>query len=277
MRIAAGLAALFILTGCQSMFFYPDTTLRYHPDLTSAAPKDVLFSSYDNTTLHGWYIETKSEPVKGTIFFLHGNAQNISFHIHSLLWLTYSGYNIFAFDYRGYGISKGEPDIKGVLDDSLAAFDLLMSGEAAETDSVIILGQSMGGALAINVAAMSEHRDRIAAVVTDSAFASWREIYRQKAGGLIVTWPFQYPMSWFINDDYAPERFINNIPEHIKILIIHNKDDKLVPSSHAEQLKEAAKERNAGLWLMDYEGHVTVNNHELFRKMFLAYLDSLSE
>ncbi len=275
MKIAAYLTALVILAGCQSMFFYPDTVLRYHPDLTAADPEDVLFTSYDNTTLHGWYIKAKSEPVKGTIFFLHGNAQNMSFHVHSLLWLTNNGYNIFTFDYRGYGISKGEPDIKGVVEDGLSAFDLLASGELTEADNIIVLGQSMGGAVAIDVAAMTKHQDRIAAVITDSAFASWREIYRQKAGNIVVTWPFQYPMSWFINDDYAPDKFINQIPERIKILIIHNKEDKLVPVSHAKRLKEAAADRPADIWLMDYEGHVTVNNYDLFRKMFLAYLDGL--
>ena len=272
MRAALILIALVFLIGCQSMFFYPDKVLRYHPDLIVAEPKDVLFTSYDNTTLHGWYIKAKTEPVKGTIFFLHGNAQNMSFHIHSLLWLTHNGYNIFTFDYRGYGISRGKPNIKGALDDSLSALDLLMSGQIAETDGVIVLGQSMGGALAIVTAAMAKDQDKITAVVTDSAFSSWRKIFRQKAGDIVLTWLFQYPASWFINDDYAPEKYIGSIPKRIKILLVHNREDKYVPSTHSERLKDAAKEGNAELWIMDFEGHVTVNNHELFRSMFLAYL-----
>lgn len=273
LRLLPIIMLLFAAGGCESLFFYPDGALRYHPALCEAAPKNVLFQSYDGEQLHGWIFTPKDKKIEGVIFYLHGNGQNISFHVHGLWWLLDAGYAIFAFDYRGYGISQGEPDIKGVVDDSLAAMDFLLQ-TPLPSDKLVVFGQSMGGAIAIDLAAMSKHRDKIRGLAADSPFSSWRRIYREKAGNLILTWPFQYPISWFINDDYAPEKFIGQIPEHIKILLIHNKDDKVVPFSHSERLLQASGGR-AEFWPTEYEGHTSALQQKEIQERFLDWLKSL--
>ena len=265
--------ALLALTGCEALFFHPDPTLRYHPEICKAEPQNLMFPSADGIMLHAWLLKPQNQDMKGVIFFLHGNAQNISYHIESILWMLNEGYAIFAFDYRGYGVSKGNPDIKGVLDDSLAAFDYMIKSEAP-SDKIIVLGQSMGGALAIDLAALTPHQDKIKAVVTDSAFSSWRRIYREKAGELFFAWPFQYPISWFINDDYAPEKYVAKIPGSIKLLFVHNKADYIVGVQHGERLYEAASER-ADFWTTEYPGHISAFRHQDVREALLEYLAKL--
>lgn len=265
--------SLLAASGCESLFFYPDKALRYHPALCEAAPKNVLFPSYDGTQLHGWLFTPQNKKIEGVIFYLHGNGQNISFHIHSLLWLLDAGYAIFAFDYRGYGISQGDPDIKSVLDDSLAALDFMLEAPLP-SNKLVMLGQSMGGALAIETAATTKHQDKIKGVAADSAFSSWRRIYREKAGGFFLTWPFQYPISWFISDAYAPEDYITRIPERIKILLIHNEDDEVVPFGHSQRLLKAAGAR-AEFWPEQYAGHTTALQQKEVQKRFLSWLDAL--
>lgn len=265
--------ALLTLTGCEALFFHPDKTLRYHPDICAAEPQNLSFPSEDGTTLHAWLFKPKEQKMKGVIFFLHGNAQNISYHIESVFWLLDEGYAVFAFDYRGYGASKGEPSIKGVINDSLAAFDYMLAS-GAPSSRIIVLGQSMGGALAINMAAMTKHQDKISAVITDSAFSSWRRIYREKAGDLIITWPFQYPISWFINDDYAPEKYVNKIDASIKLLFVHNKADHVVGIEHSERLYKAVGER-ADFWTTEYPGHVSAFRYQELRDALLEYLENL--
>lgn len=270
---SAVIVMLLLLGGCESLFFHPEKNLRYHPDLCAATPENVLFESYDKTLLHGWYFEPEGQ-ARGVVFFLHGNAQNISLHIHNMLWLREAGYAIFTFDYRGYGISKGEPGIKGVIDDSLAAFDYLLSRELP-SDTIIILGQSMGAAIAIDVAAMTSHQDKITAVVADSPFSSWRRIYREKAGQIVLTWLFQYPISWFINDDYAPEKCVQNIPDSISLLFIHDKKDLVVDFKHSERLYEASGKRGE-LWLSDGAGHVMSMNYLDMRNKIIQYFNRFS-
>lgn len=263
-------AFLLLLPGCESLFFHPEKNLRYHPDLCAASPENVLFESYDKTILHGWFFLPEGE-ARGVIFFLHGNAQNISLHIHNLLWLREAGYAIFAFDYRGYGISKGEPGIKEVVKDSLAAFDYLISRDLP-SDNIIILGQSMGAAIALDLAALTEHGDRIKTVIADSPFSSWRRVYREKAGEIFLTWAFQYPVSWFINDDYAPEKYVAKIPSTARLLFIHDKQDKVVNYAHSQRLYEASG-RQGELWLSDGAGHISSMNHKDMQSRLLKYLD----
>jgi fermentation-respiration switch protein FrsA (DUF1100 family) len=191
--------------------------------------------------------------------------------VQSVLWLNAEGYNIFAFDYRGFGVSQGEPTIEGVVQDAQAALDYLLSGELTNLGDIIIYGQSLGGALAIITAA--NNPDKISALITDCAFSSWRKIYRQKAGEFIITWPFQYPISLFINDDYAPYKYISKIAASVKILLIHDKYDNVVPFEHATELYQAA-EGKAELWLTNYSGHISSMKEPDFRKKILKYLNN---
>lgn len=264
---------IFFLSGCESLFFYPDKNLHYHPALCQHCPTNHAIEREDGTVLHGWFFKPKDREIKGVIFYMHGNAQNISIHVNSVLWLVDEGYAIFAFDYGGYGISEGEPSIESVVKDSLTAFDFLLAGQLP-SDKIIVLGQSMGGALAVNLAALSEHNDKIAAVIADSPFSSWRRIYREKAASFFLTWPFQYPISWFINDDYAPEKLVPQVPEEIKMLFIHNEGDAVVPALHSQILHNAIKDRSE-LWLIDTNGHTTALLKKHTQERLLDFLNSL--
>jgi fermentation-respiration switch protein FrsA (DUF1100 family) len=265
----------FFALSCESLFFYPEPILRYHPAITEARPIDAVFASADGTYLSGWYIKARDTypKAKGTVLYMHGNALNMSSEVLGALWLTDCGYNIFAFDYRGYGVSHGEPDIKGVVEDGRAALKFLVSGEVPDTEKVIIYGQSLGGAVAVLTAATAEERNRIDKIILDSPFASWRRIFRQKAGALVFTWLFQYPISLFIDDEFAPEKFIGTIDKDIKILIIHNKADKVVTFDHAEALLRAGGE-NVELIAADYPGHVTATAHDNIRKKMLEFMEA---
>jgi fermentation-respiration switch protein FrsA (DUF1100 family) len=196
----------------------------------------------------------------------------MSYHIHTVWWLVNAGYAVFTFDYRGYGVSTGEPSIKGVMDDSHTALDLLLSGNIPDVDDVIVLGQSMGGAIAIYTVATTEHQDRISALITDSAFSSWRDIAREKAGDLFITWAFQYPVAWTINDDYAPRKFISEIDDTVNIMLIHNRKDPIIPYEHAEVLYKSSGKR-ADLLITNYEGHVTAGKYNDTQQKVINFLD----
>ncbi|GAB7141137.1 alpha/beta hydrolase [Deferribacterales bacterium RsTz2092] len=269
-------ATLFVaLTGCESLFFYPDKTLYYYPALIMSAPVDTAFISKDNsTTLHGWFFSPKEKP-KGYILYLHGNGGNVSSQTPAMLWLVKAGYRLFTFDYRGYGISQGAPDIKGVVDDSLAAFDFMLRAVPAD-EKVYILGQSMGGALAIDLAALTTQQARIKAVITDSAFSSWRVVARETADKYLFSWAFQYPISWFFDDKYSPITLYGRIPENIPLIHIHNIGDRVVRSNHSEKLAKAGGKR-AKLWMLNYSGHITSLVHSDFQQQFLECLVSMPD
>ena len=79
----------------------------------------------DGLKLHGWHLKAKDKS-RGTILQLHGNAENISTHVNSVLWLALEGYDVFNFDYRGYGKSEGSPTLDGVHIDARAALETVL-------------------------------------------------------------------------------------------------------------------------------------------------------
>jgi len=144
--IVALLAITALLqTGCSSVFFYPDKTTYITPDRLNLDYEDVYLDTADGETLHGWWLPAKTDgPSKGTIYYLHGNAQNVSAHILNVAWLPPKGYNVFTLDYRGYGQSTGAADIEGTLHDVETGLRWL--AEHHTDQPLFLLGQSLGGA-----------------------------------------------------------------------------------------------------------------------------------
>ncbi len=227
-----------VLSGCSNLLFFPLKTHLHTPDELNLAFEDVIIDTADNEQLHAWWFPS-STPTKplGTILFLHGNAENISTHFASIAWLPKEGYNVLALDYRGYGRSTGEPDLKGALTDIDAAFNWLMTNKS-ELAPFIILGQSIGGALTLSFVGNSEiAQSNTKALIIDSGFESFQGIAREKLATFWLTWPLQYPLSWLITSRYDPIWVIQNI-KPIPILYIHSINDQVIPYEHGKKLHE---------------------------------------
>lgn len=260
---------LIFNTGCTSMFFYPEKGLRDNPVLQRFPHEEIYFISSDGVKLHGWFFKAQGDSL-GTILVLHGNAENISTHINSTLWLVKEGYDLFAFDYRGYGMSEGRTSIDGVHLDASAALEKVFTLPQSNKDRVFVLGQSVGGAIAVYTVANSKHKDQIRALIIDSAFSDYRRIAREKLAALFLTWPLQYPLSILFNNDYTPEYKIKQISP-VPLLIIHGDRDRIIPVHHGSILYEEALEPKE-FWTAKGAGHVTSFADEEIRKRFTEYL-----
>jgi uncharacterized protein len=260
---------LLALTGCSGLFFHPSRDVQESPAVKLFLHRDVVFQASEGMVLHGWYFP--AEKARGSVLVLHGNAQNLSTHVNSVLWLVKEGYSIFIIDYRGYGFSGGEPSLDGVHRDAAAALEKLFSLPETDPDRVVVLGQSLGGSIAVYTVAQSPRKDRIRALVIDSAFSSYRSIAREKLSDFWLTWPLQYPLSWTIDDDYSAVKWIGKVSP-VPVLILHGLDDPVVPSHHGRMLLEAAREPK-GLWLTVRTGHVQSFGDDAVRQQLVRYLD----
>ncbi len=262
--------AVLLLSGCSNMFFYPQKPLVRTPQDIGLAYEDVSFNSVDGTRLHGWFLPAPG-PAKGTVIFFHGNAENISTHIAAVYWLPAAGYNVFAFDYRGYGRSEGKESLDGVHLDARAALDYVRGRKDVDPDRLVLFGQSLGGAVAMYTAATSVMPLR--AVVVESSFSDYRKIFREKLSDLVITWPLQWPLSFTVTDQYSPLAVIADLKA--PLLIIHGDADLIVPVIHAHTLYAAAK-GDKTLWIIEQGGHTAAfgSMREIYRPKLVEYLES---
>lgn len=239
-------AATLLSSGCSSVFFYPDNVTYITPDRLNLDYEDIYLDTADGERLHGWWLPSDNgdKPAKGTIYYLHGNAQNISSHLLNVAWLPAEGYNVFTIDYRGYGESTGAPDIEGALHDVETGLRWLGAHNSDSNHPLYLLGQSLGGGLGLALASEWVKRDEqppLNGVILDSTFSGFRLIAREKLGSLWLTWPFQIPLSWTIPDDYEGVDHIADISP-TPVMIIHSARDGIIPYHHGVALYAAAKE-----------------------------------
>jgi uncharacterized protein len=265
------LVVLLASTGCSGMFFYPSRDMQESTVVKTFRHYDVVFPSSDGVPIHGWYFPAAN--ARGSILVLHGNAQNLSNHVHNVLWLVKEGFNLFIIDYRGYGWSGGETSLAGVHLDAAAALDKLFDMPETDPHRVVVLGQSIGGSIAVYTIAHSPHKERIRALVIDSAFSSYRRIAREKMNDIWITWPFQYPFSFFFNDDYSAVKCIKDVSP-VPVLILHGLDDPVVPTHHGRMLFEAARDPKE-LWLTATPGHTMSFADEKVRQALVQYLEKI--
>lgn len=265
------LLLLVAVGGCTSLIFQPWTGQQVDPKKLDISYHDEFFSTTDGVMLHGWFLPARGKP-KGTVLYLHGNAQNISEQLGNVDWLPARGYNVFLFDYRGYGLSDGTPSLAGVHEDALTALKLVFSMRDVDKDRVVVLGQSLGAAIAVTALVDSAYATRVRGLALDSSFTSSRTIAREKLAGFWPTWPFAWPLSLTVSDALRP---IDAIPKvHVPVLIIGGKDDPVVPFHDAMSLYNAANDPKT-LWEVTGVPHTGTFNLPEYRDRFVLWLESV--
>ncbi|MHC4081975.1 MAG: alpha/beta hydrolase [Planctomycetota bacterium] len=236
--VVIALVAVVSATGCMERLFYYPLRGRTDPPPHLAGAESVWFRSADGTRLHGWFIPAGGPALVEripTILHVHGNAGNIESHVGFTEYLPAAGFNLFIFDYRGYGQSEGRARRRGpLIADSQAALDAVLTRNDVNPDRIGLYAQSLGGAIGLNLMA---DRPEIRAAVIESSFASWRDMAASAVGGDPPGAVSRFLASILINDDRRPLDAVARIDR--PILLIHGADDTIIPVSHSRRLSEA--------------------------------------
>ncbi|MCX5796650.1 MAG: alpha/beta hydrolase [Elusimicrobia bacterium] len=204
--------------------FFPSRDMEADPGALGLAFEDLRLMAADGTSVHGWFVPLASEsPV---VVFCHGNAGNISHRLDKLGALRRAGASVLLFDYRGYGRSSGRPDEQGTYLDAEAAYRWLAEEKQVPAGRIVIHGESLGGAVALELAL----RRRAAGLVLESTFTSVVDMCRR-------IFPF-LPAQLIVRFRYDT---LSKIPRlSCPLLVMHSPDDDIVPFAMGRRLYEAA-------------------------------------
>ncbi|MHC5005072.1 MAG: alpha/beta hydrolase, partial [Planctomycetota bacterium] len=226
----------------------------------------------DGTRLHGWFIPAATGAADAaTILHVHGNAGSINDHLGFTDYVPGSGFNLFIFDYRGYGQSEGRARRREpLIADAAAALDAVLARPDVDAARIGMYAQSLGGGIGLNVMA---DRPEIAAAVVESGFASWRDIAAEALGGDTPGPISRLVARMLIRDTVRPVDAIARIDR--PVLLVHGTDDTIVPVGHSRRL--AAAGPTAALVELDRGGHNTLRetHPELERIVVDFYLRTL--
>lgn len=223
LAIYLGLVGLVYLVQDRLVYF-PQSTLSATPADYGLQYEDVNFEAGDDVTLHGWYVP--ADESRFTLLFFHGNGGNLSGRLETIALFHSMGLDIFIIDYRGYGRSEGAPSEEGTYRDAEAAWDYLVSERDLSPDSIVVMGRSLGGAIAAWLAG----RKRPRALILESTFSSGVELAR-------AAYPF-FPVEMMLKHRYPTTEHIRDLD--IPKLFAHSPEDDVVPYELGRKLYHEA-------------------------------------
>ena len=259
-----------LLSACTNFLFYPIKTYPVTPDDAGVDYEDLFIDSYDGTKLHGWKLYAEDE-LRGSILFFHGNGDNVSTQLPATYWLAKTGYDVYVFDYRGYGQSEGTVGLdETILDmESMIAYTV---DQLPKDDRLIVMGHSLGGAMSIYTVAHSKHKDRLKTLITVEAFSDYHDIAQEAMSKSWLFWLFQWPLSFTIDNSYRPLDAVGDISP-VPVMILHSEEDQMIDIQHAERLYTAANQPKS---FVKIEGnHNNIFTKPANRSVLIDYLSDL--
>ena len=207
----------------RAFIFYPERQLSGIPSDEGMEYQDVTLQGSDGMTIHGWFIPGSG---KAVVLFFHGNGGNISHRIEKTRLLFHPEIASLMIDYHGYGRSHGKPSEKACYLDALTSWEYLVQERHFESNQIILFGESLGGAVAVDLAA----RKDVGAIILESTFPNIGVVANRFFPGLSV----------FLRRKFDSLSKISKV--HVPLLILHGDEDELVPFQLGWKLFEAANE-----------------------------------
>jgi len=229
MRRLAALALVTSLGACKLDGFLFDPTPATTYALSTAVIADslrkvVMFKS-ENETLAGVLARRPGSAPRRTILYSHGNDENIGEFWGRVEWLWQAGFDVFIYDYRGYGMSTGKSESEATLfADARAALAAVLAMPGVSPASLVLYGYSLGGAPTVELASGAV---RPRAVITESAWASTETVAHS---GTILDIPGGYLLKGRFDSESKAARVT------APWLLLHGAEDGFIDASNAVAL-----------------------------------------
>ncbi len=270
--VLLGLLLLVLLVRMfeERLVFFPDryATNEWDPSRMGVEVEDVFFTTSDGVRLHAWWAApppAEQAPATAlTILYFHGNAGNLTNRIENIAFLQQLPANVLAVDYRGYGKSEGRPTEAGVYLDAQAAYDYLFHERGVVPDHLVVLGQSLGVAVAVDLAS----KRPVAGLILEGGFPS---------AGRVVQRTMGLPgLRFVIRSKFDSAAKLKEIS--VPVLVAHCTRDPVLPYALGEELYAAANQPKTFVsYDSDYHEPLFFANPPDYAARLRAFLESAPE
>lgn len=263
--LGIALAALYVGWGLvllclqPKLLYRPVRDVSFTPADLDLEYEDVTFRASDGVALNGWYVPAAKSRL--TILFCHGNGGNIMHRLDSVNLFHSLGLGCFIFDYRGYGKSEGRPTEIGTYRDVQAAYEWLTQTKRVPPEQIVLFGRSLGASVASYQAGQAEAR----ALVIESAFTSYPDIGAK-------FYPYM-PVRPFARFKYNTLAHLSQV--RCPVLVMHSRDDELVPFEFGARLFEAAAEPKQFVEIFGGHNDGFLLSGDLYKDAWVKWIDFL--
>ena len=208
-----------------SFIFFPEKLLEITPKEVGLSFEDLYLPTADGVRINAWYVPYPDAKV--ALLWFHGNAGNLGHRVEQLRYLHREvRINVLMIDYREYGRSEGQVSEEGTYQDALAAYDYLAKRPDLDPTRIVSYGQSLGAAVAVELAIQRE----LYGLILEAPFTSIQAMAK-------VHYPW-FPIGSLLSIRYDSLSKISKVS--VPLLILHGDRDEIVPYEHGKKLYDAA-------------------------------------
>ncbi len=249
LRAFLTLAATTLLAGCgltddlSRTNLHPDASFEIVPEDLGLAPESLAIP-VDGAVLRAWFFAAPGSDC--TLLVCGGNSSNMQLLLPIAQTAVAAGYNVVLFDYRGFGLSTGEPDVFSIVPDSTAVLEAV--ARHAGTRKLAIYGISLGSVAAVG--ATSNRPDLVDAILVEALFSPNVQLKKEMGGfAAFLGRALFFPGTWDV------ESIVPKLPQ--PMLLVHGDRDGILPIEDSlpiyEEMPGSAGPRF--LWVPAGAGH----------------------
>ncbi|TVR81801.1 MAG: alpha/beta hydrolase [Rhodospirillales bacterium] len=222
----------------RSLLYLPASDLGTTPREAGVPEmRGVVFTTEDGLNLTAWHRPPTTRDV--TLVYFHGNGGHIGYRGPRVRPFLDAGYGVLLVGYRGYGGNPGRPTEDGLYADGRAALAFLNS-RGFPAGRLVLYGESLGGGVAVRMAAEQARADTpVAAVVLEAPMSSVTDVAAHH-------YPF-LPVRWLLKDRFETVPLVAEIAA--PLFVAHGTADRVVPIRFGRKIFEAAREPREAFWV----------------------------
>lgn len=228
---------LGVLYTFQRKIIYPSTLnkAREYVETPDLPHKEVYLMTKDGEKLHSYIFMHQDAIKRKTVLILCPNAGNIGHFLPVVNYIfNVLGLNVFIYQYRGYGYSSGEASEKGLKIDADRAIEYIMKDPILSKTPLVLYGRSLGGAVALYIAAKYGKDIPKLAVIVENTF--WDLPHVVPHIFPLLGYLGQTMLGMMVTEKWPSYLEVTRIPENVPVLFLAGTKDEVVPPAHMREL-----------------------------------------